>query len=62
VSCVRSGHYRIYFTADLFIAIGGEYGTLTEIAFALKIRKPVIGLNTGEIPGMTKAANPREVI
>src|SRR5512137_2804296 len=27
-------------TADLLIAVGGEYGTLSEIAFALKAGKP----------------------
>lgn len=31
------------------IAIGGGYGTLSEIGFALKIGKPVIGLRTFEI-------------
>ena len=29
-------------TADILIAIDGEYGTLSEIAFALKMKKPVI--------------------
>lgn len=33
-------------TADAVIAIGGEYGTLSEIALALKMNKPVIGLNS----------------
>lgn len=33
-------------TADAFIAIGGEYGTLSEIALALKMNKPVIGLKS----------------
>jgi uncharacterized protein (TIGR00725 family) len=33
-------------TAQAVIAVGGEYGTLSEIAFALKCEKPVIGLNT----------------
>jgi hypothetical protein len=32
--------------ADAVIAIAGEFGTLSEIAFALKLGKPVIGLNT----------------
>jgi uncharacterized protein (TIGR00725 family) len=45
-------------TADLIIAIGGEYGTLSEIAFALKLRKPVIGINTWEIRGIIKADTP----
>jgi len=33
-------------TVQAVIAISGEYGTLSEIAFALKNEKPVIGLNT----------------
>jgi uncharacterized protein (TIGR00725 family) len=35
--------------ADAVIAVGGEFGTLTEIAFALKIGVPVIGLDTWEL-------------
>ena len=33
-------------TADALIAVGGEYGTLSEVALALKMGKPVIGLKT----------------
>ena len=36
-------------TAQAVIAIGGEYGTLTEIALALKSKKPVVGLNTWSV-------------
>lgn len=36
-------------TADALIAVGGEYGTLSEIALALKMGKPVVGLKTWEI-------------
>jgi uncharacterized protein (TIGR00725 family) len=32
--------------ADALVAVGGEYGTLSEIALALKAGKPVIGLDT----------------
>ena len=42
-------------TADAVIAIGGEYGTLSEIAFALQLGKPVIGIGTWEIKGIIKA-------
>jgi uncharacterized protein (TIGR00725 family) len=34
--------------ADALVAVGGEYGTLSEIAFALKIGRPVVGLSTWE--------------
>lgn len=33
-------------TAQAVIAVGGEYGTLSEIAFALKFGRPVVGLHT----------------
>ncbi len=33
-------------TADAVIAVGGEYGTLSEIALALKMDKPVVGLKS----------------
>jgi uncharacterized protein (TIGR00725 family) len=35
--------------ADAVIAIGGEFGTLSEIAFALRARKRVVGLATWEL-------------
>lgn len=36
--------------ADAVIAVGGEFGTLSEIGFALKLGKRVIGLSTWELP------------
>lgn len=33
-------------TADVVIAIDGSYGTLSEIAFALTLKKPVIAMDT----------------
>jgi len=33
-------------TADAIVAVGGEYGTLSEIALALRAGKPVIGVGT----------------
>lgn len=35
--------------ADAVIAVAGEYGTLSEIAFALKTGVPVVGLGTWEL-------------
>ena len=35
--------------ADVVVAVSGEFGTLSEIAFALRIGKPVIGVNTWEL-------------
>jgi uncharacterized protein (TIGR00725 family) len=36
-------------SADALIAVGGEFGTLSEIAFALKTGVPVVGLGTWEL-------------
>jgi uncharacterized protein (TIGR00725 family) len=36
-------------SADALIAVGGEFGTLSEIAFALKLGRPVVGLRTWEL-------------
>jgi uncharacterized protein (TIGR00725 family) len=35
--------------ADAVVAVGGEFGTLSEIGFALKLGKRVIGLGTWEL-------------
>jgi len=42
--------------ADVVIAIGGEYGTLSEIALALKTRTPVVGIDTWELSRHGSAA------
>jgi uncharacterized protein (TIGR00725 family) len=34
---------------DAVIAVGGEFGTLSEIGLALKMGKPVVGLGTWEV-------------
>lgn len=36
--------------SDAIIAISGGYGTLSEIALALKIRKPVVLLHSWDVP------------
>jgi uncharacterized protein (TIGR00725 family) len=49
-------------SADAVIAIGGEYGTLSEIAFGLKSGKPVIGIETWDIKGIVKADRADEAV
>jgi uncharacterized protein (TIGR00725 family) len=44
--------------ADAVIAIAGEYGTLSEIALALKAGKRVVGLGTWQIRGVLVAPDP----
>ena len=41
--------------ADVVIAIGRGFGTLSEIALALRRETPVIGLATWDIPGVRPA-------
>ncbi|WP_353683798.1 TIGR00725 family protein [Thermodesulfovibrio sp. 3907-1M] len=48
--------------SDLLIAIGGEYGTLSEIALALKTGKKVIGLKTWNIPGIIECHSAEEAV
>lgn len=59
------GHGRnilIAHTADALIAVGGEYGTLSEIALSLKLGKKVISLRSWDIPGVLKAESPEEAV
>lgn len=50
-------------SADAVIAVSGEYGTLSEIAIALKLGKPVIGLDTWDnIEEVVNAASPEEAV
>ena len=50
-------------TADALISIAGGYGTLSEIALALKMNKPVIGLETWkDIGGVHYVSSPQEAI
>jgi uncharacterized protein (TIGR00725 family) len=55
--------------ADAVIAVGGEFGTLSEIAFALKMGKPVVGLGTWSLdleglPGdpLQRASDPVDAV
>jgi uncharacterized protein (TIGR00725 family) len=55
--------------ADAVIAVGGGWGTLSEIALALKHSKPVVGLGTWElarggesITGVEAADSPRAAV
>ncbi|HVE66966.1 MAG TPA: TIGR00725 family protein [Solirubrobacteraceae bacterium] len=48
--------------ADAVIAVAGGPGTLSEIAFALKTGRPVVGLETWEIEGVVAAADPADAV
>ncbi len=38
--------------ADAVVAIGGGHGTLSEVALALKLGRPVVGLGTWDVHGV----------
>ena len=55
--------------ADAVVAVGGAYGTLSEIALGLRAGTPVVGLGTwtlsrdGEVdPGILVAADPDDAV
>jgi uncharacterized protein (TIGR00725 family) len=55
--------------ADAVIAVGGAYGTLSEIALALRAGTPVVGLHTWELArrgepdqAVIRAGDPREAV
>ena len=49
-------------TADAMIAIGGAYGTLSEIALGLQADKPIFALHSWAIDGVLEAATPEEAV
>jgi uncharacterized protein (TIGR00725 family) len=50
-------------TSDAIIAIGGSYGTLSEIAFALKLGIPIVGIRTWDVSSEIKrVSNPKEAV
>jgi len=59
------GHGRnaiVVRSADVVIALPGLYGTLSEIALALKMGKVVIDLGDWNVDGMRKAESPEEAM
>ena len=56
-------------TSDAVVAVQGSYGTLSEIALALKCGRPVVGLHTWDLasagcddPDFRTAQTPREAV
>ncbi|WP_042386606.1 TIGR00725 family protein [Streptacidiphilus melanogenes] len=55
--------------ADGVIAVGGSWGTMSEVALALRTGKPVVSLGgwgltppSGGVPGPREAASPEEAV
>jgi uncharacterized protein (TIGR00725 family) len=71
--CTAIGHARnlgVVASGDVVIAVGGAWGTLSEIGLARSIGRPVILLDTwemkppegGELDGVRRAASPAEAV
>jgi uncharacterized protein (TIGR00725 family) len=60
------GHARnavVAATGDAVIAVGGAYGTLTEIGFARVLGRPVVILEPGlHVEGVRRAASPADAV
>ncbi len=60
------GHARniiIAHTCDALIAVGGEYGTISEMAIALKIGKKVVAIEPMvTLPGVKVVETPEEAV
>ena len=50
------------YNCDAAIAISGQYGTMSEIAYAFQLDKPVIGYKTWDINHVIQAESPEDVI
>jgi len=50
-------------SSDAIIALPGQFGTLSELAFCLKMEKPVVGLTTWEISDrIIKTKDPQQAV
>jgi uncharacterized protein (TIGR00725 family) len=60
------GHGRnlaVVASGDAVIAVGGRYGTLAEIGFALTLGRPVVVLEPGwQVQGTQRAQTPKEAV
>jgi uncharacterized protein (TIGR00725 family) len=60
------GHARnlaVAASGDVVIAIGGSWGTLTEVGFAMRLGRRVVALGSGwELEGVERAATPAEAV
>jgi uncharacterized protein (TIGR00725 family) len=61
-----TGHARnlaVVCSGDVVIAVGGEYGTLSEVGLALKVGRPVVALESWDLgEHVAVASSPREAV
>jgi len=56
-------NFLLSFLSDGLIAVDGEYGTLSEIALALKLGRPAVGLLVEwELPDLLRVKRPQEAV
>ena len=48
--------------SDALVAVGGGHGTLSEIALALKLGRPVVGLGTWAVHGVDEVSTPGDAL
>jgi uncharacterized protein (TIGR00725 family) len=48
--------------ADAVIAVGGSWGTLSEVALAMRTGVPVVAIGGWDLPGVPVAATPAEAV
>ena len=48
--------------ADVVVAVGGAYGTLSEIAFALRTGVPVVGIGTWALDDVVDVHDPESAV
>jgi hypothetical protein len=60
------GHARnlaVAASGDAVIAVGGSYGTIAEMALALRLGRPVVALDGGPVvEGVVSASSPAEAV
>ena len=60
------GHARnlaVVCSGDVVVAVGGEYGTLSEVGLALKVGRPVVSLGSWDVGGhVVVASSPEEAV
>jgi uncharacterized protein (TIGR00725 family) len=61
-----TGHARnlaVVCSGDVVIAVGGEYGTLSEIGLALKVGRPVVALESWDLgEHVSVTSSPQEAV
>jgi uncharacterized protein (TIGR00725 family) len=59
------GHARnlaVAASGDAVIAVGGSWGTVAEIAFAMRLGRPVVVLDGPAVEGVPRAGSPQEAV